>query len=104
MWYHRDVGFKLNSWKFAENVDIEVSYTWNKNLQDYLKAQKNEENTTHVFYQINFIGFHIEFPHIRWVAMNKNAFQYILLNLFLLSCQLKSFNWQRSMIKHKTTS
>jgi len=41
-----------------------VSYTYIKNLQDYLKTQKNEENTTHVFYQINFIGFHIEFPHI----------------------------------------
>jgi len=25
--------------------------------------QKNEENTTHVFYQIKNIGYHIEFPH-----------------------------------------
>jgi hypothetical protein len=65
MWYHHDVGFKLYSSKFAENVGIEVSYTSGIDLQHHLKIQKNEENTTHVFYRIKYIGYHIEFPHIR---------------------------------------
>jgi len=34
----------------------------------------------------------------------KSAFKYTLLNLIRLPCQLTSFNWQRSMIKLKTTS
>jgi len=67
-------------------------------LQVSLKTKKNEENTTHVFYQINYIRYHIEFPNIRWVVTKRSAFQYILLNLILLHCLLTSFNWQRSMI------
>jgi len=49
MWYHHDVGFKYNFLKFAENVGIEVSYTSGRDLLLFLKSQKNEENTTHVF-------------------------------------------------------
>jgi len=45
MYHHLDVGFKLNSWKFAENIGIEVSYTQCKNLQVSLKTQKNEDIT-----------------------------------------------------------
>ena len=69
-----------------------------------LWKQKNEENTTHVFYKINYINSHIKFPHIRWVITHRNAFQEVALNLILLLCQLTSFNWQRSMIKLKGTS
>jgi len=68
MLYHHYVGFKLNSWKFSENVGIEMSYTWCKNLLISLKTQKNEEKTSHVFYRINYIGSHIEFIPIRWVV------------------------------------
>jgi len=67
MWYHYDVGFKYNYWKFAKNVGIEVSYTSGRDLQSSLKSQKNEENTTQVFYQINYTNSHIEFPHTKWV-------------------------------------
>ena len=101
MWYHYDVEFKLYSWKFAQNVGIEMSYAYRRDLQHPLKTQKNEEDTTRVFYQINYIGYHIEFPHIRWVVTKRNVFQYIILILILLHCQLTSFKWQRSMIKHK---
>jgi len=65
MWYHHDVRFKLNSRKFAQNIGIEVSNTSGRDLQRPLKIQKNEENTTHVFYQINYINSHIEFSHIK---------------------------------------
>jgi len=65
---------------------------------------KRMKRTTDVFYIINYICFHIESLHIEWVITEKNASQYILLNLILLSCQLTSFNWQRSMIKIKITS
>ena len=44
MWYHHDVVFKLNCWKFAEHVGIKVSYTSGRDLQCPLKIQKNEEN------------------------------------------------------------
>jgi len=74
MWYHHDDEFKLNYWNFAQNIGIKVSYTWFKNLHISLKTQKNEENTIHVFYQVNYISSHIEFYHIRWVATKKNAF------------------------------
>jgi len=30
-------------------------------ISSNLKCQKNEENTTHVFYKINYICYHIEF-------------------------------------------
>jgi len=92
-WYQHDVGFKFNSWKFAKNVGIEVSYTSGRDLQPSLKSQKNEENTTHAFYQINYKNSHIEFPRIRWVITQRNASQEVALNLILLSCQLTSFNW-----------
>ena len=88
----------------TENLDIEVSYTSGRDLQLSLKSQKNEENTTHVFYKINYINFLIEFPHIRRVITQRNAFQQVALNLILLPCQLTSFNWHRSMIKLKGTS
>jgi len=42
-----------------------MSYAYRRDLQHPLKTQKNEEDTTRVFYQINYIGYHIEFPHIR---------------------------------------
>jgi len=45
MLYHHDIGLKLNSWLFAQNIGIKVSYTLCKNLQVSLKTQKNEENT-----------------------------------------------------------
>jgi len=67
----------------------------------YLKTQKNEENPTHVLYQINFTCYHIESLHLGWVVTKKSAFQYIILNLILLLYQLTSFNWQRCIIKHK---
>jgi len=41
MWHHHDVGFKLNCWKFAENIGIEVSYTSGRDLKRPLKIQKN---------------------------------------------------------------
>jgi len=41
MWYHHDVGFKFNCWKFTENIGNEVSYTYRSVLQRPLKTQKN---------------------------------------------------------------
>ena len=49
MWYHHDVGFKFNFWKFTENVGIKVLHTSGRDLQLSLKSKKNEENPTHVF-------------------------------------------------------
>jgi len=44
MWYHHDVGFKFNFWKFTKNLGIEVSYNSSRDLQLSLKSQKNKEN------------------------------------------------------------
>jgi len=56
--------FKFNSYLFAEYVGIEVCYTWCRDLQVSLKSQRMKR-TQHVFHQINYICFHIEFPCIR---------------------------------------
>jgi len=50
--------FKTYVQIFPSNLEVIVE------LSQFFEKVKNEENTTHVFYRINFIGYHIESLHI----------------------------------------
>jgi len=47
-----------------------------------LKTQKNEENTSHIFYSINYIGSHIKIPSYK---MSSDKHECILIHSFELN-------------------